>query len=252
VGMSGSSAVAVACAGGFEVEFAGESGERRRGSLASCWDSPFERAAPVRSFPSVKGRGNYPGLWWAATSGRHVGFESWAERDVAMMLDFDPLVMAFSSQPLWLHWHDGKRARRHAPDFFARKADGTGVVVDVRPDDLVDQAAAESFAVMAAACAEVGWEFRRTGGPPPVLAANVRWLSGYRHPRCLRPGVAEALTRVLGRPRALLAAARAAGDPLAVLPVLYHFMWRKVIVADLESVPLGPECLITLAGEGQR
>ena len=31
----------------------------------------------------------------------HVGFESWAERDVAMMLDFDPDVVGFSSQPFW-------------------------------------------------------------------------------------------------------------------------------------------------------
>ena len=63
---------------------------QHRGPLASCWDEPFERVRPVRSFPSLKGRANYPGLWWAVTTGRHVGYESWAERDVAMMMDFDP------------------------------------------------------------------------------------------------------------------------------------------------------------------
>lgn len=25
-----------------------------------------------------------------------------------------------------LHWHDGTRERRHAPDFFVRRADGSG------------------------------------------------------------------------------------------------------------------------------
>lgn len=244
--------VAAALTPGFEVEFVDESGERQRVSLASCHGAAFERADPVRSFPSLKGRANYLGLWWAATCGRHVGYESWAERDVAMMLDFDSLVTAFSSQPFWLRWHDGRRARRHAPDFFARRADGAGLVVDVRPDDLVDQAAAESFAVMATACAEAGWEFQRTGGPPAVLTANVRWLAGYRHPRCLRPDTAEALAGALGEPRPLLAAAEAAGEPIAVLPVLYHLMWRNVIVADLESAPLGPGTVVSLAGEWRR
>ena len=58
-----------------------------------------------------------------------------------MMLDFDPAVIAFSSQPFWLIWvQGGKGQRRHAPDYFARLADGTGVVVDVRPDDRIEHA----------------------------------------------------------------------------------------------------------------
>jgi hypothetical protein len=49
--------------------------------------------------------------------------------DMAMMLDFDPQVTAFSSQPFWLRWADGRRARRHAPDFFARLSlPGAGTV----------------------------------------------------------------------------------------------------------------------------
>ena len=40
----------------------------------------------------------------AATMDAHFGFESWIERDVAMMLDFDAEVTAFSSQPFWLIW----------------------------------------------------------------------------------------------------------------------------------------------------
>jgi hypothetical protein len=44
-----------------------------------------------------------------------------------------PDLAAMSSQPFWLRWSDGKgRVRRHAPDFFARLAGGSAVVVDVR------------------------------------------------------------------------------------------------------------------------
>lgn len=231
----------------FDVEFVGEAGEIRRRPLAAAWDLPFERIQPVRSFPSIKGRPSFSGLWWAATTGSHVGYESWVERGVVMMMDFDPEVVGMSSQPFWLHWHDRKRRRRHAPDFFARLRDGTGVVVDVRPDELVDAQAAESFAVTAEACQQVGWEYRRTGGPAPILAANVRWLAGYRHPRCLRPESADALRAVLGKPRPLLAAAEAAGDRAAVLPVLYHLMWHHVITADLPAALLGPGTIVCTA-----
>lgn len=167
----------------FEVSFIDEAGAQRREPLPSCWNLPFERAGPSRSFPSFKGQRNFPGLWWSATTGEHVGYESWVERDVAMLLDFDPEIVAFSSQPFWLIWPGQQGERRHAPDFFARRADGTGVVIDVRPDDLVDPKAAEVLDATASACGEVGWESRRTGGPSAVLAANVRWLAGYRHPR---------------------------------------------------------------------
>src|SRR5207237_4218271 len=94
---------------------------------------PFEDATPVRPFPSVKGQHHFPGYRWSASPGRHVGFESVLERDHAMMLDFDPAVVAFSCQPFTLWWRDGPRERHHTPDFFARLADGAGVVVAVRP-----------------------------------------------------------------------------------------------------------------------
>jgi hypothetical protein len=34
--------------------------------------------------------------------------------------------------------------RRHAPDYFARRADRTGVVIDVRADDRIESADAEA------------------------------------------------------------------------------------------------------------
>jgi hypothetical protein len=85
-------------------------------------------------------------LWWSSTTSGHVGFESWLERDHVMLMDFDPSVTGIASQPFWLHWQDGGgRPRRHAPDFFARRADGRGVVVDVRPDDRIPPRDAEVF-----------------------------------------------------------------------------------------------------------
>nr|WP_223242278.1 TnsA-like heteromeric transposase endonuclease subunit [Streptomyces sp. CBMA123] len=82
--------------------------------MADAAGGRFEDGWPVRSFPSWRGQRNHPGLWWSSTSGRHIGYESWLERDHAMLLDFDQQVTGFASQPLWLFWQEGGKRRSHA------------------------------------------------------------------------------------------------------------------------------------------
>jgi hypothetical protein len=232
--------------GEVEVEFAGADGVLRRELLSACWHEAFERVAPVRGFASFRGQRNRPGLWWFATTGDHVGHESLLERDWLMVLDADPEVTGVAAQPMWLRWKDegSGRAVRHAPDFFARRADGTGVVIDVRADERVGERDAVVFAATARWCAQVGWEYRRVGELGPVRAANLRWLSGYRHPRFAQPVVAARLREIFAGPGALLGGAAAAGDPLAVLPVLFGMLWRGELTADLEGSLLCPATVI--------
>lgn len=208
----------------------------------------FEEAQPARSFRFEKGLRSFAGWWYFATAEAHVGFESWLERDHLMLMDFDPGVRAVSSQPFWLRWRDEEdRVRRHAPDFFARLADGSGVVIDVRPDSRIPTRDAETFAVTAAACEAAGWEYRRVGELDPVLVANVRWLARYRHRRCLVPEVAAVLLGVFAGGRGLFEGAEMAGDRLRVLPVLFHLMWRRQLAADL-ATPLGASSVVHAGG----
>src|ERR1035437_4480224 len=140
-----------------------------------------EEFMPVRGFRWARGQAHMPGLWWFATTGAHVGYESWLERDHVMLLDFDPEVAAIASQPFWLRWRDGDgHQRRHAPDYFARMEDGSAVVIDVRPDDRIEPRDAEAFEVTGRASGLAGWRFVRAGVPDPVRTANVAWLSRYR------------------------------------------------------------------------
>ena len=165
-----------------------------------------------------------------------------------MLMDFDPDVQAVSSQPFWLRWRDSEgRSRRHAPDFFARKADGTGMVVDVRPDSRIPIRDAETFAVTAGACEAAGWEYRRAGDLDPVLVANVRWLSRYRHRRCMVPGIAVVLVKAFAGGQGLFEGAELAGDRLRVLPVLFHLMWQRQLAADL-TAPLGMSTVVHAGG----
>jgi hypothetical protein len=229
----------------FVLEYQAAPGDWRRDSFPECSGERFEDALPVRPFHFEKGLGSFAGWWYFATTGTHVGFESWLERDHLMLMDFDPGVRAVSSQPFWLHWRDERgRSRRHAPDFFVRRHEGTAVVIDVRPDDRIPDRDAEVFAVTASACALAGWEFRRVGDLDPVLKANVRWLSRYRHARCLVPEIAEALVEVFAEAEGLFAGATLVGERLRVLPVLFHLMWQGRLVANLTGGPLGASTIV--------
>lgn len=204
--------------------------------------------AAVRPFRWSRGERHFSGWYWAATTGRHVGFESWLERDRLVLMDFDPGMVGIASQPFWLHWHDGERERRHAPDYLVRRADGSAVVVDVRADERVGPRDAEAFEVTRLACCQAGWGFERVGVPEEVLLANVRWLSRYRHPRCRRGQVADRLREVFAAPVPLMAGADAAGDRLEMLPVLFHLLWFRELAAEGLAVGLlGPSTIVRLA-----
>jgi hypothetical protein len=234
---------------GVQVVFVDEAGAKQSGALQVLWSTGFEHVSPVRSFGSFQGQRSFQGSWWFATTGEHVGFESWVERDAVMLLDFDPDVVAVSSQPFCLTWAGQPRARRHVPDYFARLADGSAVVIDVRPDELVGADDAEVFAATQRACAAVGWGYRRVGEVGAVLAANVRWLSGFRHRRCGNAlAGSELVRRVAAGPVTVADLAGCAGDPVAVLPVLYHLLWRGVLAADLAAAPLSGR---TVVGAGR-
>jgi hypothetical protein len=89
-------------------------------------------------------------------------------------------------------------------------------------------------------------EYRLAGAPDPIVTANLRWLAGYRHPRHRLPERATALRAAFAAPAPLMAGAEAVGDPIAVLPVLFHLLWRHELVTDL-SVPLHPDAAVTTA-----
>lgn len=81
-------------------------------------------------------------------------------------------------------------------------------------------------------------EFRLVGEPDPVWAANLQWLAGYRHPRFADLDLEQKLVCAFTQPRSLIDAAASTGDPIRVLPVLFHLLWLGRLTGDL-SKPLG-------------
>ncbi len=41
-----------------------------------------------------------------------------------------------------------------------------------------------------------------------------------------------------------------AADPVAVLPVLYHLLWKQMLVTDVTAGLLGPGSLVSVKQEG--
>ncbi len=69
------------------------------GRLSESWMIPFEECLPIRIIARFKGQRNFAVLWCSATNQRHVGFESWCERDQLIRLDFDSEVTGLAIQP---------------------------------------------------------------------------------------------------------------------------------------------------------
>jgi hypothetical protein len=144
-----------------------------------------------------------------------------------------------SSQPFTLTWSGAGRAVSHTPDYFARLADGSAVVVDVRPAARERPRDKMKFEATAAACGRAGnWSFRLVHELEPVLAANVRWLSGYRHPRHRDQVLGPLLRQAFSAGAGLLDGVSQVADPIRGLPVLFHLLWRGDLATDLR-IPLG-------------
>jgi hypothetical protein len=230
----------------FWVTLIGPDGARRQGPLSVMWPRRFEVGRQSRSFPAYRGQRNFTGWYWSATCQGHVAYESWLERDHLIRLDFDRATVAIAAQPFTLGWDDGVVGHlEHTPDFFVRRGDGTGLAVDVRPDERISARDAAKFSGTRTACELVGWAYERVGVLDAVFAANLRWLAGFRHARVMREETAAALREVFAGGAGLWDGARAVGDPVLVLPVLYHLLWCQSLAVDLQAAVLSPSAWVT-------
>lgn len=194
-------------------------------SLDECWMLPFEDARPVRAPAAFKGQRNFAGLWWCTTTDRHVGFESWCERDYLMCLDFDPGAVGMSSTSFRITLPDSLPQRMHDPDYFVRRAN-----VSIARTPWLCRRIKTCSMPRTSSAPRSGWEYRRLGSIPTVYLANVALAVRAR------PGAGIRAERVGVRfcpndPRS----GSASGRPLAVLPTIFHLLWRQQIRTDLAT-----------------
>jgi len=204
----------------------------------------FEDADPVREFPSWPGKRNFEGKLWMASTGQHVPFESFWERAFLTSADRTGDVVGVSSQPMWIHWRSPKRS--HAPDYFVRRADGTSLLVDVKPAELIKPEDSTKFELTRRLAAALGWSYLVFDQLPGATQENLRFLLRYRDPAWLE-GVDLLALGLTGRMSLGSLAAILDRVVRSGVGAAYALVWNGVANADLQR-PLSMATVVDLGG----
>jgi hypothetical protein len=205
----------------------------------------FEEADPVRSFVSWPGKRNFEGRLWLSSTGQHVPFESFWERAFLTALDRTGEATGVSSQPMWIRWRSPKRS--HAPDYFVRRDDGSGLLVVVRPRELIGSEDEAKFELTRRLAAALGWSYLVFDELPGATQANLRFLMRYRDPAWL-DRVDLASLNLVGQMTLAALAQRLAAVARSGHGAAYALVWKGVARADLRT-PLSMRTLVHLGGE---
>jgi hypothetical protein len=190
-------------------------------------------AVPWRAIRSHRGQHHLPGLYWSSTTGGHVVYESRLELARLLLADFDREVVGIAAQPFLVREAD----RRHVPDFLLSRADGSVLIVNVKPADRFGNArVADALAWAGRVFADRGWGHEVWSGADAQRLANVRFLAGYRREALVEPlaGVEATLrTDVVMTIAGTEAALKGAGVAEPRAGVL-HLLWTGGLRADLD------------------
>ncbi|MEJ7784322.1 MAG: TnsA-like heteromeric transposase endonuclease subunit [Solirubrobacteraceae bacterium] len=192
-------------------------------------------AIPWRRVRSYRGQRHMPGLYWSATTGDHVVYESRLELARLLLADIDHEVVDIAAKPFLVR----EKGRRHIPDFLLGRADGSTVVVNVKPAGGTRTVlVTDTLAWAGRVFASKGWEHELWTGADPQLLANVRFLSGYRRGVLLQPRDIAVGSSLLQREAGMTiggaeAALRRAGVSQP-RPVVLHLLWSGLLRARLD------------------
>lgn len=234
-----------------EALYVSAEGEDVSTSLGRLSGDRVVHGLPVRSIRSFAGQRHYPGLFWSATTGGHVGYESLLELDRLWLADFNPQVEWLASQPLWLSGMDGATRRRHVPDLLLKLGGGGGfVLVDVKPEKFAAlPEVAAVFDWTGRLAAAKGWRYEVWSGAPKTLLANVRWLAAGRRVDLVAPRALEVVAQVGVSGMTIAEVCAAASSEVAELlvkPAVMSLLWSGTWVTDLLS-PLSGKSVVTWA-----
>jgi hypothetical protein len=177
------------------------------------------------------------------STGRHHGFESHAEQELLLALDFAGNLVDVLSQPFRLVFTAAGGPGQHTPDFLAVTRDGVWLI-DVRPGARIEEEDRVRFAAAAEAALSCGWRYAVAAGWLPNVQVTLGTLSAQRRP----------LTDPLHLQPVLLAAAEAGpvrfgdlvehgGIPAAARAQVLHLIWERRLGIDL-SAPLGDASVV--------
>ena len=207
-------------------------------------------AQPWRTFRWYKGQRHYSGFYWAATEGRHVVYESRLELSRLLFADFDASVTRILAQPFLLAIDDGRRIRRHVPDYLLLSND-VPTVVDVKSRQLLSRPEVSRTLEWTKVLMEQrGWRYEVWTEPDGRVLENVRFLAGFRRSALIDAELIDEMVAEDFRGETVECAMRSLPRrPVALVrAALLHLLWRQTYSFDLTR-PLASR---TVLQEGRR
>jgi hypothetical protein len=218
------------------LRYFGSDGGQRFVTVDRADEVAFEDCPPVRRIPHYRGSAHTPGEYWSATTGDLIAYESFLESKWMILLDFDPDIVAFCGQPFTFDGVDIEGAFIHTPDLFARRADGGGLLLDVKnPNEISKPDVVRQARRTAAVCERIGWQYRMVGEPDRQPMANIAWLAGFRRPLHAGAELIPALLGLAAQPVSLAELLRFQPVPELARPVVFHLLWHHRLTFDLQQ-----------------
>jgi hypothetical protein len=213
-------------------------------------EMPMQGAQPVRRFSWRTSQFHRPGLQYLVSTGRHHGFESHAEQQLLLVLDFAGNVVEVLSQPFRLAFTASGGPGEHTPDFLAVTRDGVWLI-DVRPGDRIKAEDRIRFAAAAEVALSCGWRYAVAAGWRPHVQATLDTLSAQRRPLADPLGLQPVLLALIERgPLRFGALVERTEVPAVARAQALHLIWNRSLGVDL-AAPLGDQSLVH-PGRGDR
>jgi len=142
---------------------------------------------PARKIRPKKNLHSYRGKMFSEKNGAMIYWESLLEKDFIKILEFDPTITSYESQPIEITYFYESKRRRYFPDFKATTSTNEIYLYEVKPLDKVNKEEnLIKYEVARLYCEENNWNFRvvsenkiRQG----FLLHNLDFLRNYREIR---------------------------------------------------------------------
>jgi len=204
---------------------------------------PVHSAEPVRRFSWRTSQRHRPGLQYMVSTGRHHGFESHAEQQLLIALDFAGELTELLAQPFRLSFTTAGAAADHTPDFLAVTRHGTWLI-DVRPGDRIADEDKVRFAAAAEAALSCGWCYAVVPGWQPNVQVTLDTLSSRRRPMADPLGLGQVLLDVAAiGPVPFGELVERTAVPAIARAHALHLIWTRQLGIEL-TAPLGDNTLI--------
>jgi hypothetical protein len=212
---------------------------------AAGWPRPG--CVPVRRFSWRTRQRHRPGLQFMVSTGRHHGFESLAEQQLLLALDFLQVVDVLS-QPFELRFGTADGWASHVPDFLVVGRDGVWLV-NVRPLGRVGEADWRCFAAAAEVALAAGWRAVVVSGWRTNVMAVLDAFSAQR--RALHDPLmlqAQLLAVAHDQDRVAFGGLVASTSlPVVARAHALQLLWSRRLAVDVVE-PLSDRSMIWLAG----